>query len=128
MKTDGNEEGNENTSAVNRFYAGGIRYNLNKLNLVAAYEETDWGRNATAKASTRKKDATLGGSYRFDPVTLYLQGQYFNGVNKLDGFSEALVSTVALNSGSDFLPGNPWFTTAITKLTPSTALTIIELL
>lgn len=91
MKTDGNEEGNENTSAVNRFYAGGIRYNLNKLNIVAAYEETDWGKNtaATAKASTSKKVATLGGSYRFDPVTVYLQGQYFNGVNKLDGFSTA---------------------------------------
>lgn len=44
---------------------------------------------AAAKGTTSKKIATIGGSYRFKPVTVYLQGQYFDGVNKLDGFSSA---------------------------------------
>ncbi len=89
MKTESSEEGNEATSEVDRFYAGGLRYNLGKLNLIAAYEETDWGSKQKAKATTSKKIVTLGGSYRWEPVTVYLQAQYFNGVNKLDGFSSA---------------------------------------
>lgn len=50
-----------------------------------------WGKKvpAAAKGTTSKKIATIGGSYRFKPVTVYLQGQYFDGVNKLDGFSSA---------------------------------------
>lgn len=91
MKTEESEEGDENTSDVDKFYAGGLRYKNGNLNLVAAYEETTWGKKvpAAAKGTTSKKIATIGGSYRFKPVTVYLQGQYFDGVNKLDGFSSA---------------------------------------
>lgn len=91
MKTAASEEGDENTSDVDKFYAVGLHYKLGELNLVAAYEETTWGKKvpSASKATTDKKVATLGGSYRFKPVTLYLQGQYFDGVNSLDGFSSA---------------------------------------
>ena len=91
MKTEESEEGDENTSDVDKFYAGGLYYKSGNLNLVVAYEETTWGKKvpATSKGTTSKKIATIGGSYRFKPVTIYLQGQYFDGVNKLDGFSSA---------------------------------------
>lgn len=91
MKTAASQEGDQNTGDVDKFYAAGLRYKIGQLNLVGAYEQTTWGSKVptTSKASTSKKVATFGGSYRFQPVTVYLQGQYFDGVNTLDGFSSA---------------------------------------
>lgn len=91
MKTETSEVGNEATSDVDRYYAAGLRYNKGGLNLIGAYEEIEWGKKvpAAAKASTSRKVATIGGSYRFEKVTAYLQSQYFNGLHSLDGFSKA---------------------------------------
>lgn len=95
MENDGGNEGRENTSDVNRFYAAGLRYNNGPLNLVGIYEGITWGHKETIDtgATTSKKAVTLGGSYKFQPVTVYFQAQYFNGVNALDGFSAKYVKT-----------------------------------
>ncbi len=85
----GEDQGDESTSDVNRFYAAALRYNAGPLNIVGYYEGTAWGhvRQPDNGADTDKQVFTLGASYRFEPVTVYAQAQYYNGVNKMDGFT-----------------------------------------
>ena len=84
LKLEATQDGDESESAVDRFYAAGLRYNSGPLNLTAVYEQTIWGHNQAVTPTTDKKILTLGGSYRFEPVTVYLQAQYFDGVEKID--------------------------------------------
>lgn len=110
MENDGSNEGRENTSDVNRFYAAGLRYNNGPLNLVGIYEGLTWGHKESTKdtgATTSKKAVTLGGSYKFEPVTVYFQTQYYNGVNSLDGFSAKYVAAVKNADGSEKTPATP---------------------
>ncbi len=97
MQNDGYDEGDENTSDVNRYYSAALRFNRGPLNLVAIYEGITWGHETQIEsgASTSKKAVTLGGSYRFQPVTVYLQAQYYNGVNAIDGFSAKKTASTA---------------------------------
>ena len=49
---------------------------------------------------------TFGGSYRFEPVTLYLQAQYFQGLNALDGFkvnrTSGSIEGYGIHAGTQF--------------------------
>lgn len=80
------ENADESTSDVDRFWAGGLRWNAGQLNVVGLVEATSWGHRTTTAPDTTKKVFTLGGSWRTGDVMGYLQGQYFDGVEKLDGF------------------------------------------
>lgn len=89
LKKETTDKGDESEGAVDRFWAAGFRYNVGQLNLVGVYEGVTWGHlNANAPDNDRKV-FTLGGSYRFEPVTVYAQAQYFDGVEKLDGFASS---------------------------------------
>lgn len=90
LKMDNTVEGaDESTSDADRFWAGGLRWNVGALNMVAVYEETTWGHKTETAPDHAKKVVTLGGSYRTGDVMGYLQAQYFDGVNALDGFKVA---------------------------------------
>lgn len=114
LKTDSSSEGDESTSDVNRFYAAGLHYNAGPLNVVGAFEGTLWGHKYGAAADANQKVATLGASYRFEPVTVYAQMQYFDGANKIDGFDvsdiagqgeEGSVKGYGLYAGTQFWYG-----------------------
>ena len=89
LKSDGYDEGEESTSDVNRFYDLAAHYNVGQLHLVAVYESVVWGHNQQISngANKDRKVATFGGSYRFEPATVYFQMQYFEGLNGLDAFT-----------------------------------------
>lgn len=95
LKTDSNDEGEESESSSNRFFDAGLHYSSGPLHLVAVYEQLFWGHDAEldAGASKDRKVATVGGSYRFEPATIYLQAQYFNGLKTLDGLASSDLST-----------------------------------
>lgn len=88
LKSDGNDSGDEAKSGVNRFFDAGLHYKAGQLHLVAVYEQLIWGHDTQLNdgASEDRKVATIGGSYRFEPVTIYAQAQYFKGLNSVDGF------------------------------------------
>ncbi|MCG5030590.1 porin [Mesosutterella sp. OilRF-GAM-744-9] len=96
MKNDGYDEGDENTSDVNRYWSAALRYSSGPLNLVGIAEGVAWGRRQQidSGASTSKKLFTLGGSYRFQPATVYAEAQYYNGANAVDSFSAKRVAEV----------------------------------
>ncbi len=89
LKTDGYEESEESMSDSNRFLAAALRYNVGQLNAIVSYEAMFWG-NKKQKidngADENRQLITIGGSYRFEPVTVYLQAQYFRGANRVDDF------------------------------------------
>lgn len=94
LKSDSNDEGEEGKSDVNRFYDAGLHYAAGSLHVAAVYERLEWGsaKQLDNGASEDREVATLGGSYRFEPVTVFLQTQYFKGLNAVDGFSSANLS------------------------------------
>ncbi len=105
LKTDGYDEGDEASSDVDRFGAAGLRWHRGNLNVVAAYETIF--RNADAVVDRDRKVATVGGGYRFEPVTVFLQAQYFTGLDTLDGFSAKSGESIkgfGLYGGTEF-----WF-------------------
>lgn len=80
--------GDENESTSNRYYAIGATYNNGP---VAAYLAVDSQNYATAGEggdpdADDSLTVTLGGSYDFEVVKVYLGAQYFDEV-KLSGFS-----------------------------------------
>ena len=79
--------GDENESTSNRYYAIGATYNNGP---VAAYLAVDSQNYATAGKGDPDADdsltVTLGGSYDFEVVKVYLGAQYYDEV-KLSGFS-----------------------------------------
>lgn len=88
LQTDSAAKGDESTSDVDRFWAAGLTWKAGeRLNLVAVYEGTTWGRKDAKAPDTSRKVFTVGGNLRIDDVALYAQAQYFNGVDKLDGFA-----------------------------------------
>ena len=114
LKLEATQDGDESESAVDRFYAAGLRYNSGPLNLTAVYEQTIWGHtektavNKAVTPTTDKKILTLGGSYRFEPVTVYLQAQYFDGVEKIDALktdSLGALKGYGLYAGTQFWYG-----------------------
>lgn len=107
MKGDGYDEGDENTSDVNRYWSAALRYAKGPMNLVAIAEGTAWGhaKQIDQGASTSRKLFTVGGSYRFQPVTVYAQAQYWNGANRIDGFKADPSSSIegwGLYAGTQF--------------------------
>ncbi len=84
---DTKDAGEEGEASSTRYWSSGIRFNRGALNLVAIYEGTTWGHDSFTGADKDKSVFTLGGSYRLNDVTYYLQGQYFNGVEKIDAMS-----------------------------------------
>lgn len=89
LKSDSYDEGDESTSDTNRFFDAALHYNVGQLHVIAAYDQVIWGHKKQINngSDTDKKVFTLGGSYRFEPATVYLQMQYFDGLNSLDGFT-----------------------------------------
>ncbi len=110
-KTDTYDDGDENTSDVNRFYGAGLAYKGDRLKAVAIYEGMDWGHKTqiAGGASQDQKLFTLGAGYKLnDRVTLYGMAQYYAGLNKLDGFRASYgasqIEGYALSAGTEF-----WF-------------------
>ncbi len=85
--TDTKDLGTEGEAAANRFWAAGARYTVGGLNIVATYEATTWGHESLAGARDDRQVFSLGGNYRTGDIAFYLQGQIFDGVEKLDGLS-----------------------------------------
>lgn len=83
-------DGEEGTSAADRYYAVGLRYAVGPLQAVLIADMTDY---AATPNDPRDYDdgftVTLGGNYDFGPARLYIAGQYFD---------EARVSTFASSS------------------------------
>lgn len=110
LKTDGvteNDEGVESESSANRFYAAGLLWQRGNLKLAGNYEFSDWGKASANARNDDRQVLTLGGSYRFEPVTVYVQTQYFDGVEKLDGFTGTGTTSLkgfGLYAGTEF-----WF-------------------
>lgn len=94
LKSDSNDEGDEAKSDVNRFFDAGLHYAAGNLHVAAVYERLEWGKETQLDngASEDRQVVTVGGSYRFEPVTVFLQSQYFRGLNAVDGFSSANLS------------------------------------
>lgn len=102
MKSDANDEGDENKSSSNRFFDAGLHYKSGQFHAVAVYEQLFWGNNSTldAGASKDRKLVTLGGSYRFEPATVFLQAQYYDGLKTVDSFaSNAYSATKSYKDG-----------------------------
>lgn len=115
LQTDSSSDaGDESTSDVNRFYSAALHYNAGPLNVVGYFEGMLWGHKEAAAADTNQKIATLGASYRFEPVTVYAEMQYFDGASKVDGFDaseiggadeEGSVKGYGLYAGTQFWYG-----------------------
>jgi len=108
LKDDGYDNGDETTSDVNHYYGVSLHYRNGGLHLIGIFEGVDWG-NVTqieGGATRDKKAVTFGGSYRFEPVTLYLQAQYFQGLNALDGFkvnrTSGSIEGYGIHAGTQF--------------------------
>lgn len=109
LKMNGTETGDEATGDATRFWAGALHYTRGPLEAVAAFEGTTWGHSSQTGAVDDRKVATLGGSYRFDPATVYLQAQYFEGLEWLDGFTSVMndesIKGYGLYAGTQFWYG-----------------------
>ena len=98
---------NENESRSDRYYALGLTYNNGPF---AGYFAVDSINYQTANANGVVEDAsdiddsltvTLGGSYNFDVVKVYLGAQYFDEV-KLSKFSGVLGDTNTVSKTNDY--------------------------
>lgn len=88
LKTDAlstKDLGSEGEASANRYWGAGVRYNVGGFNLVGVYEASTWGHDSTVGAEKDRQVFTLGGSYRVNDVQYYVQTQYFDGVEKIDG-------------------------------------------
>lgn len=94
LKSDGNDEGDEAKSKVNRFFDAGLHYATENLHVIAVYEELMRGKEGQLDngASKDRRVITVGGSYRFKPATLFVQTQYYRGLSAVDGFSTSSIS------------------------------------
>lgn len=113
LKTDSVSEtslGDESESSANRFYGAGLHYTAGPLDAELLYEQTDWGKANANTPDDDKTVVTLGGSYRIDDLKLFLQAQYFNGVEAFDGFAASGANAMTGLKGWGLYAGSEvWF-------------------
>lgn len=120
LNNDTYDEGTEGKSDSNHYYSAAVRFNRGNLTVVGAYEGISWGHNAAITrvdkgSNQEQKVISLGGNYALGPATLYLQGQYFDGVASVDSSFKTANRSGNIDGYGLYLGSEFWFASSSLK-------------